>query len=255
MAKGPPAPSGFIESQLLKEHNIHGLFSLRNGGISPAPFDSQNFGLELGDSKTNIEKNLNHFIQSTALPGPPHQAVQTHHTNILWCSGPGSMHTTEADILLSDTINSPLAIRTADCLPVLLADPANNITAAVHAGWRGTASGVVKHAIQAMCERGGKVKQILASLGPCIGPCCFNIGDEAAMALRNSADKASNFVQNSADLHQINRLQLLESGLNERNIELINACTACDNKRFFSFRRDSGITGRHIAVVAIESRP
>ena len=255
MAEDSPISSEFIESQLLRKHDIGGLFSLRNGGISPAPFDSQNFGLGLGDRDANIEKNLIHFIQCTALSGLPHQATQTHHTDTLWCSGPGFMHTTEADILLSDAINSPLAIRTADCLPILLADPVNRITAAVHAGWRGTASRIVKHAIQAMCKHGSKAEQIVASLGPCIGPCCFNIGREAATALKNSADKASSFVQSSADLRQINRLQLLESGLSKKNIELINACTACDNKRFFSFRRDAGMTGRHIAVVAIQSKP
>jgi len=255
MANSSLTQQGFIESELFKKHGIRGIFTLRHGGISPAPFDSQNFGTDLGDPDTNIEKNLRKLLQSSNLPGLPHQAIQTHQNASLWCNGPGHMHCTEADILLSDQNNTPLAIRTADCLPILLADPATGITAAVHAGWRGTASTVVQDAIQTMLKRGANSEHLLASLGPCIGPCCFKIGGDAATALRNSAIGAAIFVEDRADLRQINRLQLLESGLNENNIECINACTACDKARFFSYRRDAGITGRHIAVVAIASTP
>ncbi len=245
----------FIESRLFARHRIRGLFSLRNGGISPAPFDSLNFGSGLGDAESNITCNLKRFIASTRLPGIPHQAIQTHQTGTLWCKGSGQTHNTAADILLSDQSDTPLAVRTADCLPVLLADPESGISAAVHAGWRGTSAGVVKQAIQSMTEHGAKPEHILACLGPCIGSCCFNIGEEAASALKNSAESAHDFVHNSADLRQINRLQLLQQGLSERNIELIEACNACDTKHFFSFRRDAGQTGRHLAIVAATSKP
>jgi len=255
MANASLTQPGFIESKLFKKHDIHGIFTLRNGGISPAPFDSQNFGFGMGDPDANIEKNLRTLLHASNLPGLPHQAIQTHQRATLWCNGPGHMHSTEADILLSDQHNTPLAIRTADCLPILLADPTTGITAAVHAGWRGTASKVVQHAIQAMLKHGANSAHMLASLGPCIGPCCFKIEADVATVLKNSAIKTANFVENRADLRQINRSQLLECGLSEHNIECINACTACDNERFFSFRRDASITGRHIAVVAIASRP
>ena len=245
----------FIESELFKKHGICGIFTLRSGGISPAPFNSQNFGLGLGDPDSNIESNLHRLLHASTLPGIPHQTIQTHQSTTLWCNGPGHTHAKEADILLTDQSNTPLAVRTADCLPILLADPATGITAAVHAGWRGTASKVLQQAIQAMLKRGANSSQILASLGPCIGPCCFKIEADVATALKNGATGAADFVKDHADLRQINRLQLLECGLCENNIECINACTACDKARFFSFRRDAGITGRHIAVVAIASRP
>ncbi|RLL51020.1 peptidoglycan editing factor PgeF [Mariprofundus sp. EBB-1] len=247
--------SAFIESKLFNRYGIRGIFTTRSGGISPAPFDSQNFGSGLGDPDANIEHNLHRLLDSSDIPGPPHQAIQTHQIATLWCNGPGYMHSTEADILLSSQHNTPLAIRTADCLPILLADPATGITAAVHAGWRGTASNVVQHAVQAMLNRGASSAHILASLGPCIGSCCFNIGADVATALKNSVIGAESFVNDHADLRQINRLQILDSGLSEGNIECINACTACDKAQFFSFRRDAGVTGRHIAVVAIASKP
>ncbi len=255
MAKASPIQPEWIESTLFAQHHIRAIFTLRRGGISQPPFDSQNFGIGLGDPDANINENLRTFIRASALPSTPHQAIQIHQTSTLWCNGSGSSHPNEADILLSDQPDTPLAVRTADCLPILLADPNTGITAAAHAGWRGTASNVAEHAIQNMCERGAKKADILASLGPCIGPCCFQIGEEAATALKNCTPSASEFVDNCADLRQINRLQLLQCGLTDTNIELINACTACDNKRFFSFRRDAGQTGRHIAVVAIASKP
>jgi len=249
------AKTMFIESELFSRHAIRGIFTLRNGGISPAPFDNLNLGSGLGDSDTNVAANLKLFIQSSDLPGTPHQAIQVHQNHALWCNGTGNMHNAEADILLTDQNNTPLAVRTADCLPILLAEAKTGITAAVHAGWRGTAAAVVKQAIQTMCIRGAKAEHILATLGPCIDACCFNIGEEAAVALKNSAKTAAVFVQGRADLRQINRLQLLECGLIDQHIECINACTACDAERFFSFRRDAGITGRHMAVVAIACKP
>ncbi len=255
MANASLIQSGFIESELFKKHGICAIFTLRHGGVSPTPFDSQNFGLGLGDPDSNIEHNLRKLLHATAFPDLPHQTIQTHQSATLWCHGPGHTHSTEADILLSDQPNTALAIRSADCLPILLADPTTGITAAVHAGWRGTVLKVVLQAIQAMLKRGASSAHILASLGPCIGPCCFNIDVDVATALKSSVTGAADFVEDYADLRQINRLQLLECGLGEHNIECINACTACDKTRFFSFRRDAGITGRHIAVVAIASRP
>jgi len=245
----------FIASTLFAQHQIRGLFTLRGGGISPAPFDSLNFGSGLGDNETNITAHVNALMTAANLSGTPHQAVQTHQTDSLWCNGSGHLHKHSADILLSDQTDTPLAVRTADCLPILLAEPQTGICAAVHAGWRGTAAGIAIKAVQAMCAHGANAEHIIASLGPCIGSCCFEIGEQAANALRKCTESASDFVQQTADLRQINRLQLCQSGLSEHNIELIHACTACDSKHFFSFRRDAGQTGRHIAIVAIPSKP
>ncbi len=257
-----------MASALFTRHGIHGLFSLRTGGINPAAFDSQNIDSQdfdnqnldsqdfaVGDNDNNISANLNHFIQQTGLPNTPHQAIQSHQTQHLWCKGNGYMHASQADILLTANIDTAVAVRTADCLPILLADPQTGIIAAVHAGWRGTAAGVVRHAVQIMQSHGATTAHIIASLGPCIESCCFNIGSEAAVALQQSAKGAEEYVDESADLRQINRLQLLECGIYSENLECIKACTACDDKHFFSFRRDAGITGRHIAVVAIASKP
>jgi len=251
------AEADFIRSQLLTNHGITGVFSLRSGGVSSPPFDSLNFGADLGDSDSNITQNMHTLIESTSLPSTPHQAVQVHKTELLWCSGQGEMHQQQADILLTDLIDTAVSVRVADCLPILLADPESGIVAAVHAGWRGTAAGVAKHAIQAMLEHGAKAQNMLAALGPCIGPCCFEIGSDTAKALSMSAADASDFITRTsgmhADLLEINRFQLLEAGLDQSRIESNKACTACEPERFFSFRRDGKRTGRQLAVVAIPS--
>ncbi|MDQ6982179.1 MAG: peptidoglycan editing factor PgeF [Mariprofundus sp.] len=248
------ADPAFIHSKILSNHGFNGIFTLRHGGISPAPFDKQNFGSGLGDSDNNIEHNLHRLIIAAALPSIPHQAIQVHQTDRLWCSGQGHMHQQHADILMSNQPNTAIAVRVADCLPVLLADPKTGMIAAVHAGWRGTVAGIVKHAIQSMLEYGAKRKNLLASLGPCIGPCCFAIDNETATALKESTAGAANCIFHTpeihADLQEINRLQLIESGITGVHIETIRACTACDPERFFSFRRDGKNSGRHLAIVA-----
>jgi YfiH family protein len=251
-----PAPA-YIRSQLLANHGIIGIFSLRKGGVSPPPFDSQNFGTGLGDADSNITQNMHRLIESVARLSMPHQAIQVHESGLLWCRGKGKTHQQQADILMTDQPDTAVCVRVADCLPILLAEPESGIVAAVHAGWRGTAAGIVKHAIQSMLEHGAKSKKMLASLGPCIGSCCFAIGKDTADALTSSAAGAAAFIDHAsgthADLAEINRLQLLEAGLGESHIELNRACTACEHERFFSFRRDGKRAGRQLAVVAIPS--
>ena len=249
----------FLRSSLLAEYGITALFSLRTGGISPPPFDSLNFGLDLGDPEINIKTNLDALTKSTGLTSLPHQVQQVHGDKLLWCKGSGTMHKEKADILLTDQAETALAVRTADCLPILLADPKTGIAAAVHAGWRGTAAQVVTRTVREMQSRGVQAEDILASLGPCIGPCCFHIDVITADKLANSTPQAESQIQRdpkiTANLREINATQLINCGLADVHIERISACTACDNSRFFSYRRDKKLAGRHLAVVALPRRP
>ena len=248
------AKANFIRSQLLDRHGITGIFSLRNGGVSPPPFDSQNFGPDPGDSDRFIEQNLVGLMQSAALTCLPHQANQVHKTALLWCSGKGKMHSQQADILMANRNNTAVAVRVADCLPILLADPEAGIVAAVHAGWRGTAASIVKTAVEAMLKHGAQHEKLLAALGPCIGPCCFAIGNDTAEALIKSTAGANDCLIHTSEIHadlaEINVLQLIDAGLNKSHIEVHKACTACHPEDFFSFRRDGNQSGRQLAVVA-----
>jgi len=244
-----------LRSRLFEQHNIIGLFTQRPSGVSPPPFDSFNFGSGLGDSECNIEQNLKILEEIGGLPNLPHQVKQVHGTNSCLFVGPGRIHPNEADILISDQPGTTLGVRTADCLPVLLADPEAGIIAAVHAGWRGTAASVVYRGVEEMIKQGGRVENMIASLGPCIGPCCFKVGEETADQLSNCCKGAETCIQRSSELHAdiraINRIQLLQCGLNESHIESFNTCTACHPTHYYSYRRDGDKSGRHLGVVAL----
>jgi len=245
-----------LRSQLFGAHGITAFFTTRQGGISPPPFDSLNLGASLGDSDSNIQGNMTRLLAATGLKDVPHQARQEHGIVHLPCSGPGQVHEQGADMLFTEEPGCAVAVRTADCAPILLADPQTGMVAAVHAGWRGTARQVIRHAVTRMQSHGSRVGNILACIGPCIGPCCFRIGPETAAALLASCDDAGRHVHAAhADLAGINILQLRQAGVAKANIEHANGCTACDSRRFFSHRRDHGRTGRHLAVVALPEAP
>jgi hypothetical protein len=237
---------------------MHGIFSLRNGGISSSPYDSLNLADDTGDDASKVEHNLDTLLRESGIHDLPHRAVQVHGCQTLLCRGPGRKHHEEADILISRD-GGPLAVRVADCTPILLADPKSGVIAAVHAGWRGTAAGVAAQAIESMRHAGAKLDDILTCIGPCIGPCCFEIGVETADALKQSCHGNDKYVRPRdgslfADLAAINRHQLVRAGINQSNIELLasgaSACTCCNAQNFFSYRRDGKASGRHLAIVA-----
>ncbi|MDX8392857.1 MAG: peptidoglycan editing factor PgeF [Mariprofundaceae bacterium] len=251
----------FIRSPLLEKHGFHGVFSVRSGGVSHAPFDSLNLADDTGDNPDDVEKNLHILIRATGLTGIPHRAQQVHGRQLLHCRGAGDIHPQQADILIS-TDGSPVAVRIADCTPILITDPSSGRCAAIHAGWRGTARSVVMHAVSALQNAGGNPANFIASIGPCIADCCFEIGEEAAKALRQSCPDIADHIQQRdkklfADLAAINARQLLNSGLIRQHIECIGGqqanCTCCHGERFFSYRRDGQRSGRHLAIVATKT--
>ncbi len=249
------ANPGFLRSALLANLGITAFFTERSGGVSPEPFNSLNLGHNIGDSTENVEVNRARLIEESGLKSEPHQAEQVHGVDHLVCSGPGSLHHNQADILLSRKPGTPIAVRTADCLPILMADPVNSIVAAVHAGWRGTAAGVAARAVEQMVLMGAQQRHIHASLGPAIGPCCFEVDRDTAERLKTSVARADQAIayspQPHPDLARINLLQLTGMGVAEARIENLSICTSCHPDRFYSFRREHGSTGRHLAVVAL----
>jgi YfiH family protein len=144
----------------------------------------------------------------------------------------------EADALVADEPGTAVSVRVADCVPVLLANSKTGAVAAVHAGWRGVVAGVVGGAF----ELGGAFD--LAAIGPCIGACCFEIGDDVA-------EKLAPFARDRhGDLRAAVRAQLRARGLPDAHVEDVAGCTRCDADRFFSHRRDGAAAGRHLAVIS-----
>lgn len=251
----PIAELQLIESGLFRSIGVQAFFTERQGGISPPPFDTLNFGHGIGDDEDAVSINMERLVHHAKLSSQPHQAEQVHGIEHLNCSGSGVIHSHEADILITTESNIPISVRTADCLPILLADPVAKIIAAVHAGWRGTAQRVAVRAIELMQEQGATLEHIHATLWPSIGPCCFEIDSETANQLTVSASGALLAIEQRekphADLAAINIMQLKEAGMIEEKIESNHYCTHCYPERFYSYRRDQGQTGRHLAVVAL----
>ncbi len=159
----------------------------------------------------------------------------------------------EGDALISDRPGQFLGIRTADCLPILLADERLRAVAAVHAGWRGTARGVVLRAVEAMQERfSSRPEDILAAIGPGICGKCYLVGPEVAQQFKGWLPEREDLGQATRiDLAEANRRQLVQAGVPEQNISHGAPCTSCRYEEFFSYRRDRMRAGRMISAIGI----
>ncbi len=245
----------FLSSSLLRQHGFLGIFSLRHGGVSPPPFASLNLGPGTGDAAGHVARNLELLLAASGV-ADPHQARQVHGTGMLLCAGPGRFHACAADILIGHEAGCAVGVRTADCLPVLIADPRFGTVAAVHAGWRGTVQGVVTEAVRHMRALGATPSDLIACLGPCIGACCFEVDAATAARLAASCPGADAHVRagQHVDLAAINIAQLVQAGVAGDRIEHLKACTCCREAEFFSYRRDGKRSGRHLSIVVRHGR-
>jgi YfiH family protein len=151
----------------------------------------------------------------------------------------------EGDALLEDAPGAVIAVKTADCIPILLVDERLRAVAAVHAGWRGTAAGISGRAVESMRERFGSAPADLhAAIGPGIGECCFEVGPEVAAEFGVTG-------RAHIDLASHNRRQLLEAGVTAERIYTSKLCTKCLSDDFHSFRRDREASGRLFSFVGI----
>lgn len=156
----------------------------------------------------------------------------------------------EADGIISRNPSDVLCVRTADCVPVLLWNDAPTVIAAVHAGWRGIAQGIVKKAVNQMQKLGASV--IHVSIGPCIGPCCYEVGQDVVDALGSEHLLHTNGTK-YLDLAGIVISQALSAGVRRDRIHSVDLCTSCHPDKFFSYRRDGASTGRNISLIGGES--
>ena len=151
----------------------------------------------------------------------------------------------EGDALLENTPGSVVAIRTADCLPILLVDDRRRAVAAVHAGWRGTVAGIAQRAVEAMRAQFGSLPEDLhAAIGPGIGPCCYEVGPQVAAQFGRQG-------RAHVDLAEANRRQLIDAGVTPERIYASNLCTMCRSGEFHSFRRDKEAAGRLYSFAGI----
>ena len=156
----------------------------------------------------------------------------------------------EADGVISADPSMVLCIRTADCVPLLMWAEDAPIIAAVHAGWRGLAQGIVSKTVDLM--RGQGAQHIHVSMGPSIGPCCYAVGADVIEALETGPDRRLGG-RLYVDLHRISALQAKKAGVSPDMIHQVQACTYCNSDSFFSYRREGEHTGRNISLIGGEA--
>jgi len=227
--------------------NIHAYSSTRGKGFSQPPFDSFNLASHVGDLEANVQRNRQQLSQQLNLPAEPHWLEQVHGIGV--ADAANEFVDGVADAAFTREARRVCAVMTADCLPVLFCDRGGQAVAAAHAGWRGLLAGVLESTLQAMaCP----TKDILAWLGPAIGPDNFEVGEEVYQAfVQHAANSATAFKGNRpghylANIYQLARLRLQSQGVNQ--IYGGDRCTFQEQDRFFSFRRD-GQTGRMVSVI------
>jgi YfiH family protein len=227
----------------------HG-FSTRRGGTSPAPWDSLNLGGAVGDDPARVAANWRLLEASTGLAFA--RVRQVHGARVVDAPGP-TPPCEEADAVISRRAGVAACVAVADCVPVLLADPATGAVAAVHAGWRGTVDRAVAAAVGALAAAGSRPQRLLAAIGPSIGPCCYEVS--ADLARRFEEAFGAGVVDRRRptphlDLWEANVRALGAAGVPPDRIERLGRCTACEARLFFSHRRDAGATGRQVAWIA-----
>ena len=191
----------------------------------------------------DVEHGFGTAADGAWLSEQAHASVkQVHSDKVLHATASGPQG--EADAIVTTTPELWIAVRTADCLPILLVDPVARVAAAVHSGWRGTAARIVAQTVLKMLELGAEVSSLRAAIGPGIGPCCFEVGPEVSphFGLEGRAN---------VDLAAANERQLLEAGLALENLWVSKQCTKCDPGTFHSYRRDPGTLGRMVSAIRL----
>lgn len=144
------------------------------------------------------------------------------------------------------------AVQVADCVPLLLADRRGRAVAAVHAGWRGTAAGIARRVVQALGAHGIEPQELIAALGPSIGPCCYEVGEDVLAAVSAGTGAPPDLLAPQGrrlDLRLANRLQLQAAGLAPDRIHAAPWCTSCASELFYSYRRQGPRAGRLLACI------
>ena len=189
------------------------------------------------------------MAQALAGQGRLYLLKQVHGTRVVpapWTGRP------EGDAAVAGEAGMILGIETADCLPVLLADPRRRVVAAAHAGWRGTAAGVTRAAVRALVENGSRPEDLVAALGPGIGACCYEVGDELVAAFGPGGDaffRPGPRGRLHLDVRAANVAQLVAAGVAADRIHHVADCTSCRADLYHSYRRDGPRSGRMINYV------
>jgi YfiH family protein len=258
---------------------VHG-FSTRTGGASILDgHQVLNLSFMEWDSKENVLENRQRFQSAIGARDFTVLPIKQIHSDVIHIFPAAPAEPCKGDASATDEPGLLLAVQTADCVPILLVDPKKRAVAAIHAGWRGTLARISEKAVGRLrLEFGSKPANLLAVLGPSIGPCCYEVGTELVTKFTAQFAEAAEYFDeprsgeepnplqwlNMAppghqplpknvhlDLRKANRSQLLAAGLRPQNIFRSELCTACRTDLFFSYRKEGPQSGRLLSVIGV----
>jgi YfiH family protein len=244
-------------------------FSTRGGGTSAMPDRSLNLAGFNEDAAENILENRRRFLKLFAGDWVLAGCWQVHGADIRLIENAANAKPAEdargdtvyCDAIVSDARGVLAGVKTADCVPILIGDPATGAFAAVHAGWRGTLAEVATKALRRMsAEYGTKPSNALVAIGPAAAACCYEVGSEVMEAFSNAFPTQQDLFTRTrehhacVDLLQSNRTQLRSAGVKEDRINTAPLCTMCHTDLFFSYRREKSMYGRVGRLMAVIGR-
>lgn len=246
---------------------VKAFFTGRRGGISAGPYSSLNLAYHVGDHEVAVRENRRRVGEYMGFEYETWvNAQQVHGRQVAVVGaedrGRGALSLSTAlpqtDGMITSIPGVVLAAYFADCVPLLFFDPENRAIGLAHAGWRGTVLKISQAILEAMRQAfGTKAETCQVLLGPHIGPCCYQVGEEVKIAGEQVFGPAWEMVwqyregKGYLDLAGANSLALVEAGIPLENVRVANACTACQHQTFYSYRAAGGITGRFAALVVL----
>jgi purine-nucleoside/S-methyl-5'-thioadenosine phosphorylase / adenosine deaminase len=258
MPSAPLPHIPYLQSPLLSAAGFRHAFFTRRGGVSLGPYESLNFGYGVGDERAHVEENFRRAAQVLAVGAEAVLVLSQVHGNRVVRGEPGQhraeLLACEGDALIASGGDIACGVRTADCVPILLADPDSGSVAAVHAGWRGTVLRIVEQAASELERLGARRSRLLAAIGPHIERGAFEVGEDVAAELAAASNAVGTIEQRPgarphADLRAILTAQLHEAGLPAGAIDQVPGCTVEDAELFFSYRRDGPKSGRMLSAI------
>lgn len=239
-----------LKSSLIDDENVVAFFSTRDLPLKHG--EREDLIEEVEANKKLVAEGLGIMVENLVIP------IQTHSDNIRCIEAKTHRCIESTDALITAQPNVALALNFADCVPIIFYDPTKKVIAIAHAGWRGTAAKIAVKTIKKMQnEFGCEPKNIIALIGPSIGKCCFEVGEDVLQKLLDTVNETEcelvydKIKGAGVDLKLINKFQILANGVEK--IDLCEDCTCCKTELFFSYRKEKGNTARHCAVAMLKS--
>lgn len=236
-------------------------FTTRKGGVSKGAYESMNLGFGTGDDEESVTRNYHIMTEKLGIKIKDIvETNQTHTNNIRYVTDKDKGKAmkdpeyTDIDGLYTDKKNVALMSFHADCNAVFFYDPVKKLIGLCHAGWRGTVTNITGKMIDALVDLGSNPADLMAAISPSLGQCCFEVDKDVADLFISTNIKYKDFMTRKGvkyhfDLWEINKYNMVQSGMNENNIDISGLCSKCNNDLFFSHRGQKGKRGLMTGII------